>query len=271
MSSDSYSAVDFFTTKQSVESFTASNNIDQQIETDKSVLFWKPPCLGGNWTICPFWMDNQEFNCAEQALMWLKARDCSDDKTAALILTVMDPKQHKELGRQITGFDQKRWDVKKYKFMLNVLWHKFSQNRDYVEALLATGNKQLVEASKVDPIWGIKMGAKEFIKKGEDMTNVKGQNLLGKALMEVRTRLRQELSSTGPNNLPCRCMHVGQVVWYRDQNQGPTQCKIVAVDTNHNLTFKVLWKTEPPQTVYISEQCDHPSRVWTHDEHIKKE
>ena len=47
--------------------------------------------------------------------------------------------------------------------------------------------KTFVEASPSDGIWGIKMGIKD---KGVlDERNWKGQNLLGKALTEVRSKL----------------------------------------------------------------------------------
>jgi len=45
-----------------------------------------------------------------------------------------------------------------------------------------------VEASPKDKIWGIGLGAKSAVEKGEEAW--KGLNLLGKALMEVREMLR---------------------------------------------------------------------------------
>jgi ribA/ribD-fused uncharacterized protein len=57
--------------------------------------------------------------------------------------------------------------------------------------LLATGERELVEASPSDRIWGV-----GYVEKDAGRNRVKwGQNLLGKALMEVRGRIREE--STG--------------------------------------------------------------------------
>lgn len=56
--------------------------------------------------------------------------------------------------------------------------------------LLDTGDSELVEAAPKDRIWGIGFGAKY----AEDFRQEWGQNLLGKALMEVRKRLREEVS-----------------------------------------------------------------------------
>jgi ribA/ribD-fused uncharacterized protein len=54
--------------------------------------------------------------------------------------------------------------------------------------LLATGDRELVEASPFDKIWGV-----GFSEKGAERNRHKwGQNLLGKALMTVRDRLREQ-------------------------------------------------------------------------------
>jgi ribA/ribD-fused uncharacterized protein len=70
-------------------------------------------------------------------------------------------------------------------------YHKFTISQDAQELkkmLLATGDRELVEASPVDRIWGI--GFKE--EDAERNRKRWGQNLLGKALMEVRKRVREE-------------------------------------------------------------------------------
>lgn len=54
--------------------------------------------------------------------------------------------------------------------------------------LLATGDRELVEASPYDQIWGIGFAAA----KAEANRETWGENLLGVALMNVRRRLREE-------------------------------------------------------------------------------
>ena len=57
--------------------------------------------------------------------------------------------------------------------------------------MLNTGNRVLVEASPVDPIWGIGLAA-DF--RGiENPDNWKGLNLLGFVLMEVRDFLLESI------------------------------------------------------------------------------
>ncbi|KAI0142765.1 DUF1768-domain-containing protein [Xylariaceae sp. FL1272] len=56
------------------------------------------------------------------------------------------------------------------------------------DVLLATGDRELVEASPLDRIWGIGFGARNAPKCRERW----GMNLLGKCLMEVREQFRRE-------------------------------------------------------------------------------
>lgn len=66
----------------------------------------------------------------------------------------------------------------KFDIMVKCNIAKYSQHPNLKKVLLDTGDAILMEDSKVDYCWGI----------GADGT---GQNLLGKALMEVRTKLRE--------------------------------------------------------------------------------
>ena len=63
------------------------------------------------------------------------------------------------------------------------------KNPELKEILLATGDHIIVEASPYDRIWGVGLSEEnDDLYKG----NWNGQNLLGKALMEVREKLRME-------------------------------------------------------------------------------
>jgi ribA/ribD-fused uncharacterized protein len=76
------------------------------------------------------------------------------------------------------------WDGYKYEYMLITLRIKLTTNPQLLDFLLNTGDKTLIEDSPHDYIWGI----------GKDGT---GQNLLGKAWMETRDRLKE--IQTQPN------------------------------------------------------------------------
>lgn len=72
------------------------------------------------------------------------------------------------------------WQKVKLDVMRKVLAAKFKQNEDLHKSLCKTGNAQLVEASPKDAFWGY----------GPDG---KGENMLGKLLMELRTELQDKM------------------------------------------------------------------------------
>lgn len=75
-------------------------------------------------------------------------------------------------------------------------YHKFTISEDAERLrllLMQTGERELVEASPMDRIWGV-----GFNEKNAGYNRKKwGQNLLGKALMVVRERLREEEAKKG--------------------------------------------------------------------------
>ncbi|WP_431217369.1 NADAR family protein [Puia sp. P3] len=80
------------------------------------------------------------------------------------------------------------WDKHKFDLVVAGNYHKFSQNEQIREFLLASGDKVLVEASPRDRIWGIGMGGDNPA--AGIPSKWKGENLLGFALMEVREKLK---------------------------------------------------------------------------------
>lgn len=159
------------------------------------IFFWKPnpntidPSCLGQWQPAPFMVDIDDYTCAEQYMMAEKARLFEDDAIEKLIMQTADPKEMKALGKKVKNFDQTVWDKVKYSIVLNANYYKFTQNKEMRNFLLSTGNKILVEASPLDPIWGIGLGAED--PKAHNPTTWKGKNLLGFALMEVRDELRK--------------------------------------------------------------------------------
>ncbi|EEP81506.1 conserved hypothetical protein [Uncinocarpus reesii 1704] len=115
-----------------------------------------------------------------------------DDSTTQEILSagkpVPSPRTLKSLGRQIPNFDEDIWKKERLKIVVEGNYLKFTQNEDLRAQLLATGDRELVEASPRDRIWGVGFGAKN----AEAQRHRWGLNLLGKALMEVRDRIRNE-------------------------------------------------------------------------------
>jgi len=105
--------------------------------------------------------------------MYAKAIYFKDVETAEKIMAETEPKKIKKLGRQVKNFDDEKWSLVRYNFMLTINTEKYSQNEDLRNILLSTGNQTIVEDSPFDYVWGT----------GKDGS---GQNLLGKVLMQIR-------------------------------------------------------------------------------------
>ena len=162
-------------------------------KSDRFVYFWKPTktsnhgCFS-NWWYCKF-KDSKGFlyQNTEQYMMAKKAELFGDNETFIQIMSNPNPKSCKNLGRRVKGFDNSIWDNYKYQIVFEGCLLKFSQNPLLREKLLLTGTQLLVEASPYDKIWGI--GLTEEQAKQTNPSLWPGQNLLGKCLMEVRSRL----------------------------------------------------------------------------------
>ena len=129
-----------------------------------------------------------KFFNSEQAFMWEKAIFFNDiDIAEEIIKFGHEPKAAKHMGRQIKGFDAQKWSEVCFDIMVNVNYEKYSQSQWLKETLLETENKTIVEASPVDLVWGI--GIHWENDDCLDESKWRGQNLLGKALMEVRKKL----------------------------------------------------------------------------------
>ena len=75
-------------------------------------------------------------------------------------------------------------------FAFHGLMAKFSQNADLKKKLLDTGDAYLVECAYKDTVWACGRGLIDAEK--NDISQWRGQNLLGFALMEVRKALAEE-------------------------------------------------------------------------------
>lgn len=140
------------------------------------------------WFPSPFTMDGVNYNCAEQYMMHAKAKLFGDADSSDAILKAEHPREQKALGRSVSGWDQALWDAEKYDIVLRASRAKFTQNPDLADKLLATGDEWLVEANHEDAVWGVALGMGD--PRLQDPEKWRGENLLGKILMQVRDELR---------------------------------------------------------------------------------
>lgn len=106
------------------------------------------------------------------------------------------------MGRLVQNFDEKTWLANRERIVGEASYFKFKNGKpagedmkgevgevgDLWKRLDETGERELVEASPRDRIWGVGFGEAN----AEKMRGRWGLNLLGKALMAARKRLREE-------------------------------------------------------------------------------
>ena len=181
--------------------YTIDKIIDRSTQHE-FVFFWghrpskngqiSKSCFSQWWSV-EFTIDGIIYHSAEQYMMAMKAKLFEDKDILEKILMCKTPIEAKKLGRKVKGFDLKQWAQQSYDIVKKGKYYKFKQNKPLLDFLLKTSPKVIVEASPVDPIWGI--GLAEDHKDVHNPTLWKGKNLLGFALMEVRDELMMPTKS----------------------------------------------------------------------------
>lgn len=132
-----------------------------------------------NFYICPVTYDGVMYSSAEAAYQAQKTTVPED----RALFAEMKPDVAKQMGKAIKL--RPDWPEVKQQHMQEILRAKFTQNPQLKAKLLETGDQLLVEGNTWhDNEWGICQCPK--------CRQVKGQNLLGKALMDLRKSLHEE-------------------------------------------------------------------------------
>jgi ribA/ribD-fused uncharacterized protein len=155
-------------------------------QNGKLVWFW-----GGefsNFYKCTFEENDIIYNCSEQYFMAKKALLFNDMEMYDKIMKSNNPKQQKGHGRKVKKFNEDIWNSACEEIMFNGNLLKYTQNEDLKNLLLATENKEIVEASPYDKIWGVGIGPKD--ERIQDKNSWNGQNKLGICLMKIRDQLK---------------------------------------------------------------------------------
>jgi len=96
----------------------------------------------------------------------------------------------KQLGREIPNLSDTIWDKHKLEIVERANYLKFTQNNDLLKKMIEHKDLVIVEASPKDKIWGI--GLHFDNDNVLDETKWKGQNLLGKCIMNARDKILKE-------------------------------------------------------------------------------
>lgn len=124
------------------------------------------------------------FPTSEHGFMWEKAYRYGNYQDAQKILNAKTPMAAKKIGRR-TNIDVEDWKNHRYEIMKKHVEQKFAQNDDIADRLVETQGQEIMEASPWDNVWGIGISQKQYW----SGTPPRGQNLLGKILMELRDEM----------------------------------------------------------------------------------
>lgn len=166
------------------------------------IYFWRPHeehGYLGQWYSSPFTTPSPvdpisspqiTFPNCETYMMYHKAILFNDIEMAEqILLSALDPKEVKALGRQVRDFNDEVWKRERFDIVTEGNRLKFTQNKELGRLLKETGGRELVEASPMDRIWGIGFAKVNAEKERLQGRKKWGMNLLGKALMIVREEL----------------------------------------------------------------------------------
>ena len=155
------------------------------------VFFWGKNDIYSNFYPVKFKHQGRTFHNSEQAFMWRKAQYFKDWLIAGKILQMaQQPNYAKSLGRKVKNYNDEQWEKVRVDIMKEVVYDKFSQTNLKYQMLEDGNNREFVESSPYDSIWGI--GMKDNDPKINDKDNWKGQNLLGKVMNDVYQKLKED-------------------------------------------------------------------------------
>ena len=95
-----------------------------------------------------------------------------------------DPVEQHSLGKKVKNYDEGEWHKLDKDVMREGLIAKFMQNGLLASTLKDTGESILYECNPHDSYWGNGTSFAKF-----NVSQIKGQNHLGKLLVEVRSEL----------------------------------------------------------------------------------
>ncbi len=113
---------------------------------------------------------------------YFQAQKFADTKYEEAVRQCNMPGDAANIGRDRSLPLRKDWESVKDSIMEEVVYAKFTQNPEIKQVLLSTGDSELVEHTENDSYWG-------------DGGDGSGKNMLGKILMKVRERIKNEIGN----------------------------------------------------------------------------
>ena len=173
------------------EEKTKTKKLKKKEEEPEPILFFGADESKGeyrnfsNMSEHPIEVDGEKFPTVEHYVQAMKAKEFKDDEIYNKIIKAKTPKAVKAMGQKVKNFIKEVWDEKRDKIVRIGVKAKFTQHPELRKQLQETGEKIIGEADPRDTYWGIGTGMETD--KAKKPSKWRGQNKMGKLLMELRT------------------------------------------------------------------------------------
>lgn len=145
-----------------------------------------------NMSAHPIEIEGVQYPTVEHYFQAMKAKEFGDADVYDKITTARTPKAAKALGKKVKNLVTEVWDAKRDQVMETGVRTKFIQHPELRKELMATEDKLIGEANPRDTYWGI--GTSMDLEKSKTPSKWRGQNKLGKLLMQLRDDFKKESS-----------------------------------------------------------------------------
>ena len=135
----------------------------------------------------PISLNGKHYNCNEQYIQSKKAELFNDWLSQREIMASSDPRQMKQLGKRIRGYNDAEWKQRSNDVIMDCVRCKVYSYRTIQDYLLATGDKCIGEGTPDRHFGvGIHIGDDRIL----DVEEWTGNNIMGKTLMEIRSEMK---------------------------------------------------------------------------------
>ncbi len=154
----------------------------------------------------PIFINGRKYDTVEQYIMSERALMFNDYGSYKLIMDEPDPSKCKKYGRNIQNFDEQSWSKVFREIIFRGSVAKALSDKRFADALVATGDSVLIEASPFDDVYGAGLRKDQLF--SEDGTLIippeewraykserQSQNIMGFVLMSVRDYIKYILTS----------------------------------------------------------------------------
>lgn len=143
-----------------------------------------------NMSAHPIEIEGVKYPTVEHYFQAMKAKAFNDVEIYEKIVKAKTAKAAKALGKKVKNFVTEVWDAKRDLIMETGLRAKFVQHPELRKELMETEDKVIGEADPRDTYWGI--GTSMDLEKAKSPSKWRGQNKLGKMLMNLRSDFKAE-------------------------------------------------------------------------------